>query len=134
MSGRNSATGWGNSRFHHLRFCACGHYAQQSAGGLKGGAGPRGAGASGVCPGGGFQASSWGLSFFKALLDLTTTVILNAGSSRLLARTADILEGWRALAFGPGSLGVATRTRTLALHSWAASASGSGWGDTALGA
>ena len=43
MSKGNSAIGWGNSRFHHLRFCACGHYAQQSAGGLGG----RGAARSG---------------------------------------------------------------------------------------
>ena len=84
-------------------------------------------------PGAGFKPAAGGLSFFKVLLDLTT-VIENAGSSRLLARTADILRGWRALAIGPGSLGVATRTRTLALHSCVASASGSGWGVTALGA
>ena len=59
MSGRNSATGWGNSRFHHLRSAPAGTMPSRVPG-VKGGAGPRGAGASGVCPGGGFQAGGRG--------------------------------------------------------------------------
>ena len=41
--------------------CACGQHALQAAeGGKRGVAEPRGAGASGVCPGGGFQAGGRG--------------------------------------------------------------------------
>ena len=60
MSGRNSATGWGNSRFHHLRFCACGHYAQQSAGGLKGPRGRAERAPAQFVPGAGFKLAAGG--------------------------------------------------------------------------